>query len=98
MLSPNRHQALADTLDWLEAQGRAGPVQVRIGTHDGRSLEGILRSVTRRDVQVSPDSEAPPVTLPSADIARIWVADPGTRASEPQRWEVWFDTGARSGT
>ena len=94
MLSSSRSQALADTLDWLEERSRSGPPQVRIRTHDGATVEGLLSSVTRRQVKVSVDGGAAPITLPVAEIAKIWVPAREPGAFLQRRWEVWFDYGS----
>jgi hypothetical protein len=94
VLSSSRSQALADTLDWLEERCRSGPLRVRIRTHEGATLEGLLSSVTRRQLQVSVDGGAPPITLAAAEIAKVWVPAREPRAFWRRRWRVWFDYGS----
>ena len=96
MLSTSRSQALADTLDWLEERCRSGSVYVRVGAHDGTTLEGVLHSVTRRQVQVALPGETPPVSLNTSDIAKLWIQTLAPEGAQPMRWirwELWFDYG-----
>ncbi len=94
MLSSSRFQALADTLDWLEERCRAGPVEIRCRTHDGRTLKGVLTEVTRRHVAIAEQRDAPATILAAGEIAKIWVPQAGRRTSGLRRWEVWFDYGS----
>ena len=93
MLSPNRANALAATLDRLEVLSRSATVQVRVRTHEGATVEGTLVSVSRRQVHLSGDPRGLATRIAASDIAMIQVAAQEHPALGGPTWELWFDYG-----
>jgi len=91
LISTSRSKALADTLDWLEAQCRLGTVRARIQLHGGATHQGVLSSVTRRDVRLSTDPHETELALSAADIAKVWVSERRLFGLLRPRWVLWFE-------
>ena len=95
MLPTSRDKALTQVLDRLVslAAQRRRPSRLRIGRRDGSTVEGAVKAISVREVELASQGGAAPCLIPASEIQWIRLATRRWSRLWMWRWELWFDAG-----
>ena len=93
MLATSRSKALAQVLDQLDslAAAKRDSLRLRVGTDDGATLEGVLRTASVRHVTLVLSATGAVQEVSVSAIKSISVATRGWLPWGAERWHLWFD-------